>query len=46
MYTVSPKHSQLFRFIVNISVQYKHRRSVIEAKEAIAYPVSGHAVEL
>ena len=24
----------------------EHRRSVIEAKEAIAYPVFGHAVEL
>ena len=24
----------------------KHRRSVIEAKKAIAFPVFGHAVEL
>ena len=28
------------------SFRKAHRRSVIEAKEAIAYPVFGHAVEL
>ena len=32
--------------LILTNLHRKHRRRVIEAKEAIAYPVFGHAVEL
>ena len=42
-------HTRIFEYTTYIRVHsylYTHRRSVIEANEAVAYPVFGHAVEL
>ena len=44
--TENSNHKEFYRLHYTSTGIYTHRRSVVEANVAIAYPVFGHAVEL